>query len=94
MKDISNIRKNEHVLIKTKLRSSCEKYCNIKVPKHQKKFLNNLMKTNKIIIMKQDKGRGVVNMNKNKYIEKGLTLQSTKQFQKLNIESTISTEKK
>ena len=44
--------------------------------------------------MKQDKGRGVVNMNKNKYIEKGLTLQSTKQFQKLNIEPTISTEKK
>ena len=38
--------------------------------------------------MKQDKGRGVVIMEKRKYIEKGLTLLSKKQFQKLNLDPT------
>ena len=38
------------------------------------------MKRNDIIIMKQDKGRGVVIMDKSKYTEKGLTLLSTNSF--------------
>ena len=42
---------------------------------------NNLRKRNDIIIMKQDKGRGVVIMDKSKYTEKGLTILSRKQFQ-------------
>ena len=32
------------------------------------------MRRNDIIIMKQHKGRGVLNMDKSKYTEKGLTL--------------------
>ena len=34
LKDISNIPKSKLAQIKTKLRNSCEKYCNVKIPKH------------------------------------------------------------
>ena len=44
--------------------------------------------------MKQDKGRGVVIMDKSKYAEKGLTVLSTKQFQKLKLHPTKSIEEK
>ena len=94
LKDISSIPESELAQIKTKLRNSCEKYCNVKVPKHQKNVINNLMKSNDIVIIKQDKGRGVVIMDKSKYTEKGLTIISTKQFQKLKLNPTKSTEEK
>ena len=55
LKDISNIPENELAQIKTKLGNSYEKYCNIKVTKHQKNVINNLMKRKNIAIMKQDK---------------------------------------
>ena len=64
-KDISNIPESELAQIKSKLRNSCEKYCNVKVPKHQRNVINNLKKRNDIVTMKQDKGRGVVIMDKN-----------------------------
>ena len=53
--------------IKNKLRNSCEKDYNVKVSKHQSNVTNNLMKRNDTVIMKQDKGRGVVIMDKSKY---------------------------
>ena len=62
--------------------------------KHQRNVVNNLMKRNNIVIMKQDKGRGVVIIGKSKYAEKRLTILSTKQFQKLKLDPTKSTEEK
>ena len=94
MKDISSIPESKLALIKTKVRNSCEKYCYVKVPKHQKNVINNLMKRNNIVIMKQDKGRGAVIMDKSKYTEKSLTTLSTKQFQKLKLDPTKSIEEK
>ena len=52
------------------------------------------MKRNDIVIMKQDKGTGVIIMVKSKYTEKGLTILSTKQFQKLKLDSKKLTEEK
>ena len=69
-------------------------YCNVKVPNHQKRVINNLSKHEDIVIMKQDKGRGVMIMDKTKYSEKCLELLSTKQFQTLNFDPTKSTELK
>ena len=94
LKDICNISESELIQIKTKLRNSCEKYCNVNVPNHQRNVINNLMKRNDIVIKKQDKGRGVVIMDKSKHTEKGLTILSTKQFQKLKLDPTKSTEEK
>ena len=52
------------------------------------------MKRNNIVIMKQDKGRRVIIMDKSKYTEKGLTILLTKPFQKLKLDPTKSTEEK
>ena len=49
------------------------------------------MKRHDIVIMKK---RGVVIMDKSEYIENYLTLPSTKQFQKLNLDLTKSIEEK
>ena len=44
--------------------------------------------------MKQDKGRGVVIMDKSKYTQKFLTILSTKMFQELKLDPEKSTEEK
>ena len=44
--------------------------------------------------MKQDKGRGVVIMDKHKYTEKCLDMLNTKQFSKISVDSTKKTEAK
>ena len=90
MKDIFNILRNETAQVKTKLTNSCEKYFTVKVSKYPKNVINNLMERNDIAIMKQDKGIGVVIMDKSIYTEKGLALLSTKRFQKLNLDPTKS----
>ena len=94
MKDISHIPENEGGQIKTKLRNTCEKYYNVKLQNYQKRASNNLSKREDIIIMKQDKGGGVVIMGNAKYTEKCLALLSTWQFQTLNFEPTKSIEPK
>ena len=66
LKDISNMLEIEISKIKTKLRSTCEKYCKIKVPYTQRKIISNLSKQDDIFILKQDKGGGVVIMHKTK----------------------------
>ena len=43
LKDISEIPENELAQIKITPRDSCEKYCNVKILKHQKNTINNLM---------------------------------------------------
>ena len=69
--------------IKTKLRRTCENYSKIRVPYKYKQVVNDLAKSNNIDIMKQDKGRGVVIMDKTKYQEKCLELLNPNQFVKL-----------
>ena len=54
---------NENNKIKTKLRSACEKYSNIKVPHTKTKIISDLSKRD-IILLKEDKGRGVVVMDR------------------------------
>ena len=65
-----NIPENELQQVKTKLRNMCECYCNIKVPYKQRQIIKSLSQKEDITIMKADKARGVVIMNKSKYLEK------------------------
>ena len=94
MKDIGSIPETELQLIKTKLRNRCEKYTKIKVPYKYKKIINELRKREEIAVLKADKGRGIVIMNKDKYPEKCLELLDAEQFQKLNYDPTKTTERK
>ncbi len=48
--------------VKSKLRSACDKYSGIKVPYKYQNVVANLRKNRDIVILQQDKGRGVVMM--------------------------------
>ena len=47
------------------MRSTCEKHSRINVPYKYRKIVNDLSRNKDIVIMKQDKGKGVVVASKN-----------------------------
>ena len=64
LRGIFNMPENEISKVKTKLHSTCEKYWNTKVPHTQRKIISDLSKKDDIISLKQDKGPGVVVMDR------------------------------
>ena len=71
--------------LKTKIR---------KVPYKYQHVIDNLSRNKSIIIMRQDKGRGVTMLDRKDYIERGLIILDTKQFRKLNRDTTKTLERK
>ena len=94
LNDISDLPQHHLDNIKTKLRSTCMKYHNSKTANKYKKVIDQLSKNNNIIIIKQDKGRGVVILDRTIYIDKCLSMLSTKQFSKLDCDPTSKLESK
>ena len=66
-----------------KLRNTCEKYSEIKVPYKHRETIRNLSNNQNIVIIKQYKGRYAVIMDRNKYFDKCLARLNTEQFVKL-----------
>ena len=94
LKNISHIPENDISLIKTKLRSTYEKYSNVYVLYEYRRFVENLSKNDSIVIMRQDRGGDVAIMDKHKYTEKSLAMLNTKQFTKIRVDPTKKTEAK
>ena len=66
LKNIKDLLEANRCRITTKMRKTCEKYSEIKVPyKHRERIIN-LSNNQNIVIMKQDKGRGAVIMDRKK----------------------------
>ena len=80
--------------LKTKLRNTSEKYSKIHVPYKYKKATDQLSRKKDLTVLKQDKGRGVVLMDRTKYTYKYLELLQTNKFMKLNHDLTKSIEGK
>ena len=80
--------------MKTKLRNICEKCSKIRVPYKYRKVVETLSKNSRIVIMKQDKRRCVVLMDRTVYLEKCLNILDTNQFTNLSIDQTKKTEEK
>ena len=76
------------------MRSSCEKYSCINVPYNCRKIVNDLSRNKDIVIMKQNKGRRVVVMDRGKYFDKCLAILNTEQFVQLQKDSTSSLKRK
>ena len=57
LKNMSHIPENDISLIKTKLRSTYEKYNNVYMPYEYRGIAENLSENDSIVIMKQDKER-------------------------------------
>ena len=77
-----------------KLRHTCEKYSDIKVPYKYQRTIDTLRQNNSIVVLKQDKGIRVVILGKNIYVEKCLSILDTNQFMKLDKNPTSSYESK
>ena len=60
VKDIPASHDNIITKIKTKLRHTCDKYSRISVPYKYHIIMKNLRNNKELIILKQDKGRGAV----------------------------------
>ena len=82
------------IKLKTKLRHTCEKYSDIKVPYKYQRTIDTLHQNNSISVFKEDKGRGVVILDKNIYVDKCLSILDINQFMKLDKNPTSSYESK
>ena len=92
--DLLDNSENEISKVKTKLRNTCQKYCHVKVPYKQKKINSNLSNRKDIVILKQDKGRSVVVMDRSNYTEKCMSLLSSTQFMHIPNDPNKSLESK
>ena len=93
-KQFTDLSSHEKDSLKSKVRRTCENYINVPSKSQYQKTITKLAKKNDIVILRQDKGRGVVLMNKDKYIEKCLTQLHTENFVKLDNDPTKRTENK
>ena len=71
-----------------------EKYSEIKVLYKHRETIRNLSNKQDIFIMKQDKGRGVIIMGKNRYSNKCLAMLNSEKFVKLNQDPIATKERK
>ena len=81
-----HLSQQEQDQLKSKIRRTYENYAPIKTLYKYKKIIENLSNNKNIIILKQDKGRGVVVLNRKSYIEKCCKILETGQFRKLEID--------
>ena len=77
--------------IKTKLRNTCERYSNIKIPYKYRKIVE-ISKTSRIV-RKCDKGRDVVLMDTTVYLEKCLDMLDTNKFTRLSKDQAMKRRK-
>ena len=94
LKDISHVPDEDLSRLKTKLRNTCDKYSQIYIPYKCKKIIEQLSDNRNICIMRQDKGRGMVIIDKSKYTTKCLELLQANKFSKLKHDPTKSFENK
>lgn len=92
-KNFSHLNSEEISTLKSKLRRTCENYIAVPIKKKYDEVISNLSKNKKIVIMKQDKGKGVVLMDRTKYVEKCMSHLNTPNFKKLLSDPTQRTEK-
>ena len=92
--NITNLPEIQTLHLKTKIRNACEQYNNINVPYKEREIINKLKKNENIMLLRQDKGRGIVIIDRNRYTNKYLNILNTKQFRKLDKDPTKPTEAK
>ena len=80
--------------LKSKVRRTCENYSRINIPCKYQKIIDNISRNKDIILIKQDKGHGVVILDKKHYIEKFINILDSEQFKKLQKDPTKTLENK
>ena len=91
---VSAILEENLARIKMKLRSTCEKYYQVKPYFKYNQVIQNLSRNKETVILKQGKGRGVVILDRSKYMEKCLSILSTSKFAEIDHDPTAYIEGK
>ena len=78
--------------LKTKLLNCFKNYGTIKAPYEYKETVKKLSENQDICLLKQDKGRGIIIMDRNKYLEKCLGILNTDKFTELKEDPTAQFE--
>jgi hypothetical protein len=92
-KHFKDLPTNEKDMLKSKIRRTCENYINLPAKSTYDETIKKLSMNKNIVIIRQDKGKGVVIMDRSKYIEKCLAQLETSNFKKLDADPTQKFEK-
>ena len=90
--NVENIGEEEKLNLKTKILGCYKNYGAIKTPYEHKETIKNLSKNENIYLLKQDKGRGIVIIDRTKYVEKCLDILQTDKFTELDTDPTAKFE--
>ena len=91
-KQLRHLTAEERDRLKTKIRSSCENYYQIKHSTKVDEVIARLTKNKNVVVLKQDKGRGVVIMDRTRYVEKCMEHLNTDNFRQLETDNTKAVE--
>ena len=94
MKQTGHLRQNEQDQLKSKIRRTCENYYRIRIPYRYEEIIKELSNNKNIIILRQDKGRGIVVLNRISYIEKRSNILTSDQFKVFENGTTKTLESK
>ena len=91
-KEMNHLSSEEKDRMKTKVRQACENYYLVKSSKKVDEVITRLAKSKHVMVLKQGKGRGVVLMDRTRYIDKCLEHLNTDNFRELGQDKTKTIE--
>ena len=83
-----HLTEDERTAFKTRTRVIYDQYSKVPIPRDDQQVIKGLSANESIVILKQDKGRGVVIVDKSLYVEKANLLLDSNKFKKLNEDPT------
>ena len=87
---LKHLTERERINLKEKFLSTYNKYSKVRLPEDHVSVLRELHRNSDIIILRQDKGRGVVIMDRNRYISKGEEFLNAQEFVEVDEDPTKS----
>ena len=89
-----NLSDDQKCQLKAKLWSAYEKQNRVKVPFKNREMISKLADISNIILLRQDKRKGIVVIDRKKHTEKCMDMLNIKQFRKLDKDPTKTIETK
>ena len=94
MQHTRHLRQSEQDQLKSKIRRTCENCYRIEIPYQYEEIIKKLSNKKDIMILRQDKGRVVVLLNRTSYIEKCSNILTSDQFKVFENDPTKTLESK
>ena len=90
LNNTTHLPERDRVELKTSFLDTFSKYSKVSIPQEDRRIIENLYKNPDLTILRQDKGRGVVILNRVNYITKAETFLAGPEFEKLDSDPTSS----